>query len=79
MASKGLKGYVVKKEDKPKGKCRKWMLRVSLGKDLLTGKYPQKARSFTGTWTEAQRALREFVDEIERGANSFMAQRLNAK
>ena len=68
MSVKALKGYIVKKEDKPKGKCRKWLLKVSLGKDPITGKYPQKARAFKGTWTEAQKALREFVEELENGA-----------
>ena len=53
--------------NKPKSKCRKWKLVVSLGKDPRTGKYRQKARIFQGTYTEAQRALREFVAEIEGG------------
>ena len=68
MASKTGKGIIIQKEKgKPKSKCRKWKLQVSLPKDLATGKYPLKSRAFHGTWKEAQKALREFVDEIENG------------
>ena len=52
---------------KPKSKCRKWKLQVSLGRDPITGKYPKKSKAFQGTWTEAQKALRELVDEVEGG------------
>lgn len=40
-------------EDKPRGKCRKWKITVSLGRDE-TGKYRQKSRNFAGTYTEAK-------------------------
>lgn len=40
-------------EDKPRGKCRKWKITVSLGRDAQ-GKYRQKSRNFTGTYTEAK-------------------------
>lgn len=53
---------------KPRSKCRRWRLVVSLGKDPRTGKYRQKARNFEGTYMQAQRALREFVAEIEGGS-----------
>ena len=52
---------------KPKSKCRKWRLVVSLGKDPHTGKYRQKAKNFNGSYTQAQRELREFVAQIEGG------------
>ncbi|WP_165043065.1 site-specific integrase [Adlercreutzia sp. ZJ138] len=52
---------------KPKSKCRKWRLVVSLGKDPHTGKYRQKAKNFDGTYTQAQRELRVFVSQIEGG------------
>ena len=62
------KGSIVQLEkNKAKGKCRKWRLMVSLGKDPLTGKYPMKTRVVHGTWSEAQKALREFVEELEGG------------
>lgn len=51
----------------PRSRCRKWELRVSVGRDLATGKYPPKTRKFSGTPSEANRALREFIAEIERG------------
>lgn len=52
-------------KDKPKSKCRKWQLRVSLGKDPRTGKYQKKTRTFTGTYTQAKAAMREFIEEVE--------------
>lgn len=52
-------------KDKPKSKCRKWQLRVPVGVSPRTGKYKIRTRRFSGTWTEAKRALREFIIEIE--------------
>ncbi len=68
MAGKKVKGegtIVQLEKDKPKGKCRKWQLRVSTGKDPRTGKYKTKTRRFSGTYTQAAAALREFIAEIE--------------
>ncbi len=67
MAKKAINGngtIVQLEKDKPKGKCRKWQLRVSCGKDPRTGKYITKSRRMTGTYTEAQRQLREFIEQI---------------
>ena len=59
-------GYIVQRDkSKSKSKCRKWELRVPTGLDPRTGKYKTKSRRFNGTYTEAKKALREFVDEIE--------------
>lgn len=44
-----------------------WELRVSIGRDLATNKYPTMTRRFHGTLTEAKKALRDFINEIERG------------
>lgn len=52
---------------KPRSRCRKWQLRVNVGLDPLTGKYAQRSREFSGTYTEAKAALREFVEEVESG------------
>ncbi len=41
-------------EDKPRGKCRRWKITVSLGRDPATGRYRQKSRNFAGTYTEAK-------------------------
>ena len=54
-------------KDKPRGKCRKWKLVVSIGRDPMTGKYHQKSKRFTGTYSEAKRALHEFRDQLEGG------------
>ncbi len=52
----------------PRSKCRKWELRVSVGRDLATGKYPPMTRRFNGTLSEANQAMRDFIAEIEMGA-----------
>ena len=54
-------------KDKAKGKCRRWQLRVSTGRDPRTGKYLRKTRVFEGTYSAASKALREFIDEVENG------------
>lgn len=59
-------GSIIQRDKtKPKGKCRKWELRVPVGLDPRTGKYKPKSRRFNGTYTEAKKALREFVKEVE--------------
>lgn len=61
-------GSIVQIEkDRPRSKCRRWQLRVSVGRDLSTGKYRPLLRSFGGTFTQAQQALRDFISEIESG------------
>lgn len=51
-----------------KGKCRKWRLQVCIGKDLATGKYRQLSRVVKDcNKTEANAAMREFIQEIESG------------
>lgn len=65
-------GSIVKLEDKEKRRCRKWQLRVSVGRDKSqSGKYVTKTRRFAGTYTEAQKALSEFICELERKEYSF--------
>ena len=69
MAGKTSKGSIMQMEKgKAKGKCRKWRLQVSLGKDLKTGKYLRETRVFQGTWSEAQKELAKFIDEIDSGS-----------
>jgi integrase len=46
-----------------------WELRVSLGRDPLTGKYRQVSRTITGTRREAQAALAGLVTEVTQGAH----------
>lgn len=50
---------------KPEKTCRKWILQAYLGRNKLTGKPEKKQRRFQGTKTEAKRALREFIAELE--------------
>lgn len=50
-----------------KSRCRRWQLRVSVGRDLASGRYRTMTRTIHGTYTEAKAALREYISEIERG------------
>lgn len=52
------KGSITKLEKKPKSKCRKWRLRVQ----TTDG---EKTKRISGTWTEAEDALKDFVSELE--------------
>lgn len=67
MAKVTGEGTIVQLEkDKPKSKCRKWQLRVPVGLDPRTGKYKTRTRRVNGmTYTQAKKALRDFIEEIE--------------
>ena len=66
MSKINSKGSIQALEKKPKSKCRKWLLRVRTGKrNFKTGNYEQIGRRFSGTYREAQAALRELINEIE--------------
>lgn len=66
MAKVQGSGTIVQLEkDKTAGKCRRWMLQVSLGKDPRTGKYRRATKRFNGTRTEAKEALRIFIEKVE--------------
>lgn len=64
METKGTGSIVQLEKGKPKGKCRKWQLRVSVGMDPRTGKYRQRTKTFNGTYTEAKKALPRFIEEL---------------
>lgn len=51
----------------PRSKCRKWQIRVSVGRDLGDGSYRPMLRTVNGTYYEATAERRRFIDEIERG------------
>lgn len=67
MAKVTGEGTIVQLEkDKPKSKCRKWQLRVPVGLDPRTGKYRTRTRRVNDmTYTQAKKALRDFIKEIE--------------
>lgn len=67
MAKVTGEGTIVQLErDKPKSKCRKWQLRVPVGLDPRTGKYKTRTRRVKDmTYTDAKKALRDFIQEIE--------------
>ncbi len=62
------KGTIYPLENKPKGKCRKWKLQVSAGRDLATGKYKKVFRTVAGTYTTAESELRQLIKEVEQGS-----------
>ncbi len=66
MAKVAGKGSIIPQE-KPERTCRKWQLRVSLGRDYVTGDYITKTKRVQGTKTQAQKELREFINELESG------------
>ena len=62
------KGTIVQLDKSvPRSRCERWELRVSVGRDLATGKYPTMTRKFNGPLSEVNRAMRDFIAEIERG------------
>ncbi len=66
MAKVTGKGTIVQLEkEKTKARCRKWQLRVNSGLDPRTGKYKTHTKRFSGTYTEATKELRKFIEEIE--------------
>ena len=67
MAKVTGEGTIVQLEkDKPKSKCRKWQLRVPVGLDPRTGKYKTRMRRVSDvSYTQAKKALCEFIKEIE--------------
>lgn len=63
-------GSIVKLENKEKRRCRKWQLRVSVGKNPYSGKYETKTRVIHGTYTEANNALSDFKAELQNLSHS---------
>ncbi len=47
-----------------------WEVRVSVGRDPLTGRYRQVSRTVRGARRDAQRALAELVTEVAEGSHS---------
>ena len=65
--AKGTGAIYPLEKGKERRKCKKWKLVVSCGKDSSSDSYRQKTRVFNGSWTQAQKALKEFNDEIDSG------------
>lgn len=63
-------------KSKPRNKCRSWQLRVSTGLNPRTGKYGEKARTFHGSYRQAQDALREFISEVENQSTATQSRNL---
>lgn len=59
------KGSIVQLDkSKPRSKCRRWQLRVSVGYDPKLGRYRTKTRNVHGTYTEAVEGMRCFIAEL---------------
>lgn len=52
-------------ENKPTSRCRKWKLIASVGRDPKTGKYKQKNKTFTGSYSDAVEALKAFERDVK--------------
>lgn len=63
MRTKGI-GGIYAMEDKPKSKCRKWKIKISVGINPATGKYAQRAMTFHGSYTEAVQAREDFKRKL---------------
>lgn len=59
-------GVVRPLEDKPKSQCRKWQIRVAVGRGA-DGKYRTKCKTVRGTYTSAVAAKRDFIAELTGG------------
>lgn len=67
-----IRGSVIKLEkDKDNGKCRKWKIVVYLGRDPLTKKYQQKAKRFSGTYSQAKNELAKMLKLAEEGSGEI--------
>lgn len=62
------RGSIIKLEEKPRNKCRKWKLQVSLGKDPRTGEYQRYQKRFTGTYSEAEEELTRITDGLNNNS-----------
>ena len=51
-------------EDKPKSKCRKWKINISVGINPATGKCAQRATTFHGSYTEAVQAREDLKRKL---------------
>lgn len=61
-----MSGQIVKLEKgKSNARCRKWLVRVSLGRDFKTGRYLSKTKRVAGTYKDAEKALQSLVSEAE--------------
>ena len=65
-------------EDKPNSRCRKWLLRVPIGKDE-NGKYRYRSRTFHGGYRQAQEEMAQFVKEVSDGQTSSSDGRLTVR
>lgn len=60
------KGSIIKLEkDKRKDRCRKWQIRISVGKSPSTGKYKTITRVVHGSYSFAQAELNDLIDELQ--------------
>lgn len=64
MEVKGTGSIIALEHDKERKRCRKWQLRLELSPDPSTGKRRTKSKSFSGTYREAEAALREWTQQI---------------
>ena len=49
---------------------RKWQISIDLPRDPVTGKRVRRFKTVSGTKKEAERAMHEFIRELEKGTTS---------
>lgn len=64
--ARGAGSIVQLEKDKPRARCRKWQLRVFVGRDGK-GRTKTRTRRFEGTYRQAVDALREFSEDVGKG------------
>jgi hypothetical protein len=66
--AKRLRSLVVRGSIRQRGRNR-WQVRVSFGRDPVTGRYEDVAREVHGTKRDAQRAVAALITEVEPGGH----------
>lgn len=67
MATVKERGCIVALDKDKGGKCQRWQLRVSTGWNPVKSKYDRRTKVVHGTRSQAEKALRALVKEVESG------------
>lgn len=65
MRARGRGSIVQLEKGKPKARCRRWQVRVYVGRNPHTGKEQTKTRRVNGTYTDAVQALDDLRTEVK--------------
>lgn len=65
MRARGRGSIVQLEKGKPKARCRRWQVRIYVGRNPHTGKEQTKTRRVNGTYTDAVQALDDLRTEVK--------------